>query len=135
MEERFCIIWSSSKPSLPANGTYTPDSIVSLAAEPFVEGYEFLGWTSDVTVTYDDNGNFTMPSSDVVFTGTYKEKEKYDVVYNLGDVKPDDYMAPTTQSYYLDSTVEIDTLEPGTVIDGYRFLGWETEDVTVTDGK
>jgi len=53
----------------PGEETYDNGTTVSVAAEPYVEGYVFSGWiTSSVTVT---NGEFTMPAADVEFIGYF----------------------------------------------------------------
>ncbi len=96
------------------------DEITLTADEPET-GYKFVGWASDeVTVT---NGKFTMPAKDVTVTAQY-EKVDYTVTVVNGSA------SKTTANYGDEITLTAD--EPET---GYKFVGWTSDDVTVTDGK
>lgn len=111
----------------PSDGSdsfgYVPGATVKVADDVHLDNYIFSGWkTSNVTVASD--GTFTMPTSSVTFTGSFTEKAKYNVVYQIDGVTPDDYIVPSTKTYYIDNLVTLDTLEVGTEINGYRFLGW-----------
>ena len=120
--------------TVPATATYASGTTVGVAPNPMVEGYTFSGWTSDsVEVT---NGTFTMPADNVVFTGSFTKSKTYEVSYRIEGEKPDIYTVPSTKEYSAESDVFVDSLKKGDIINGYRFLGWETEDVTLTqDGE
>lgn len=108
---------------------YSANSIVNVAPSVNVEGYNFSGWeTSDVEVI---NGKFTVPEKNVTFTGSFTEKPKYEVNYSINGDMPNEYIVPSTKQYYEDSHIKVDSLSVGDVINGYRFLGWHTEDVVI----
>lgn len=119
---------------VPTSNTYVAGASVGVASNPMVDGYTFSGWQSnDVEVM---NGIFTMPSDNVVFTGTFTKSKTYEVSYRIEGEKPDIYTIPTTKEYSASSDVFVDSLKKGDIIDGYRFLGWETDDVSLTqDGE
>lgn len=118
-------------PKVPDAGAYTQGSSVSVAAAPTLQGYTFSGWTTtNATIS---NGKFTMPSRNVELTGSFTELPKYSVTYSITGDKPSSYVLPTTKQYYANELVNLDILAPGAVIDGYRFNGWTTSDVTVSE--
>ena len=119
---------------VPTSNTYVAGASVGVASNPMVDGYTFSGWQSnDVEVI---NGIFTMPSDNVVFTGTFTKSKTYEVSYRIEGEKPDIYTIPTTKEYSASSDVFVDSLKKGDIIDGYCFLGWETDDVSLTqDGE
>ena len=117
----------------PTSQDYAEGSTVSVANNPEVTGYTFSGWTtSSVTVT---DGAFTMPNSDVTFTGSFTEVKKKTVTYNITGTTPEGYVLPSVKSYSPGETIDLDGLKTGDVIGGYRFLGWQTNDVTVNDNQ
>ncbi len=123
----------SDAPSAPLQNSYIQDSKVGIATSPSVEGYEFSGWeTDDVTI---NNNSFTMPASDVVLTGSFEEKDKYNVIYSVNGEIPDGYVIPGTKEVYEGATVELDSLTSGSIVNGYRFKGWSSNDVTITDNN
>ena len=124
----------TNAPSVPNTNSYIEGSSVGVANNPSIEGYTFSGWTTtDVTVT--DN-LFTMPNSNVILSGSFTEKTKYNVRYSLSGTTPDGYVLPLTKNYYQDSIVDLDSLKVGDVFNGYRFLGWGSSDVDITqDGN
>ncbi|MBR2925569.1 MAG: VWA domain-containing protein [Clostridia bacterium] len=69
-------------PSCPKMQSILKDTEnVDVADEPYCEGYAFSGWTTnDVTVSED--GTFTMPGNQVVFTGTWTKLGSYQVKVN-----------------------------------------------------
>lgn len=121
----------SNAPELPASATYTANSIVTVQ-NINVEGYTFKWTSSDVTVT---NGKFTMPSKPVTLVGTFTENPKANVTYQIDGTTPEGYILPSTKTYYVGSNVTVDSLKAGDIINGYRFLGWTTNNVTVTDNQ
>ena len=121
----------SNAPTPPIQTSYAENTKVGVAGNVEIEGYEFSGWdTSDVTVT---RGSFTMPNSDVALTGSFDEIEKNSVIYEIDGTIPEGYVKPSTKEYYPNANVYVDSLKAGTVFNGYRFLGWETSDVTIED--
>ena len=94
-------------------------------------GYTFNGWTSDdVTI---QNGKFTMPNHDVVIKGSFTENSKYQVSYNISGTIPDGYVVPASAYYYNLEDVTVDSLKVGDIIGNYKFNGWVSSDVDLTD--
>lgn len=121
-------------PTLPLETNYIPGAKINVAENINLLGYTFSGWTTtDVTIA---NGTFTMPDSDVILTGSFtKVEETYSVKYKIDGIVPNNYVVPSTKNYYANTLVNVDSLETNTVFCGYRFLGWTTTDVTVSDDK
>ena len=118
-------------PAAPETAEYAEGQTVGVAAELELSGYNFSGWTtSDVTVS--DN-SFSMPTRTVTFTGSFTAKPKYSVIYNVTGA-PESYHEPITKQYGAGDYVEVDSLATNAVVDGYRFYGWSTDDVTVSNG-
>ena len=124
----------SGAPTTPSEQSYPANNEVAVSMNPTLEGYTFSGWTTtDATVT---DGSFTMPSQDVELVGIWTkntEAAKYDVTYVINGDKPADFMPPTQKEYEAGVSVPLDSTEANTVIDGYRFSGWSTQDVTLSD--
>lgn len=117
---------------VPEVGSYSGGTTVGVEANPTIAGYTFSGWsTSDVTVS---NNSFTMPSKNVTFTGSFTAKTKYNVSYSISGTLPEGFVAPTTKSYGAGDDVVLDTLKVGDVINGYKFLGWSSSTVDLSDG-
>ena len=121
-------------PALPTESEYAADSSVGVATVPSLDGYTFTGWTtSDTTIS---DGSFVMPAADVVLEGYFTrnpDEIKYTVTYRIDGDKPEDFVAPKEKSYVAGSEVALDSTESGVVIDGYKFNGWTTEDVEISD--
>lgn len=117
---------------VPEVGSYSGGTTVGVEANPTIAGYTFSGWsTSDVTVS---NNSFTMPSKNVTFAGSFTAKTKYNVSYSISGTLPEGFVAPTTKSYGAGDDVVLDTLKVGDVINGYKFLGWSSSTVDLSDG-
>lgn len=117
---------------VPEVGSYSGGTTVGVEANPTIAGYTFSGWsTSDVTVS---NNSFTMPSKNVTFAGSFTAKTKYNVSYSISGTLPEGFAAPTTKSYGAGDDVVLDTLKVGDVINGYKFLGWSSSTVDLSDG-
>ncbi len=124
---------SSDAPLLPPSMSYASGGLVDVASDLYFEGYTFNGWSSDdVTIT---NGKFEMPNSDVVIKGSFTPISSYDVSYSLTGTTPPEYLLPITKEYYPNAVVNLDSLQVGTIVNGYRFNGWSSNDVTITNGK
>lgn len=119
-------------PNPPEITTYAVGASVGVASDVNIEGYTFSGWkTEDVTV---ENGKFIMPDKNVVFVGSFtKNIEKYKVTYKIDGIIPDGYVIPTEKEYYPSSSVKVDSLQKGDIFNGYRFIGWNIDGITITD--
>ena len=121
-------------PTTPSEQSYPVNNEVAVSMNPTLEGYTFSGWTtSDATVT---DGSFTMPGQDVELVGIWTkntEAAKYNVTYVINGDKPADFMPPTQKEYEAGVSVPLDSTEANTAIDGYRFSGWSTQDVALSD--
>ena len=120
-------------PELPTVSSYASGTTVGVLNDIELDGYIFSGWTTtDVEVT---NNSFTMPESTVTFTGSFTAKPKYSVSYVIDESsqQPEGYLPPDTKEYGEGDTVYVDSLAENDTINGYRFLGWTTTDVTVLD--
>ncbi len=117
---------------LPVKESYTAGIAVGVKADATAEGYTFSGWTTeDADVT---DGGFTMPAKDVVLKGSFEKIiNYYDVTYKYeGEVPANAPAVPEKETYEEGSSAAVENVPS---LDGYTFIGWETKDVTVTDGK
>lgn len=121
----------SGVPEVPVTTSYIAGSQVGVNQNVNFEGYEFSGWTTDDVEL--SNGMFTMPSSHVTFQGSFTKKEevKKKVIYTISGNHPVGYLPPLEKNYVVGSDVKLDSLKSGDVINGYRFLGWTTDDVSL----
>lgn len=91
--------------------------------------YRFSGWSSS-NIEIDENGEFIMPSGDIVITGSFEEVtytvtyEYYDTVVPV-DSSGDPIDPPEAQVY---RPGDIVTLPDVSDVAGYKFLGWYKED-------
>ena len=113
-------------PAAPTAQTKTYNTTVAVADEPTLDGYYFSGWiTSDATVT---DGSFTMPASDVAFTGswTIRDDLSYTVRYMWGDTLLD---SKTVSNRTFNTQSEVES--PKT-ISGYTPTSTATQQITIT---
>ncbi len=123
----------SNAPSLPGDMSYAVGNSVGLLNDINIQGYVFSGWTSnDVEIA---NNTFNMPNKNVTLKGSFIEKSKQQVIYSIEGETPDDYSLPTASHYGVGDYVEVDNLQAGSIVNGYKFLGWTTEDTDVDDGS
>ena len=116
-------------PDPPSSKEYLDGTSVGVENNVTVAGYTFSGWsTQDATVS---DGAFTMPTSNVTFTGSFTAKTTHNVSYVVTGDKPDGYMPPGAKSYGQGDDVVLDSLKVGDVVAGYKFLGWEADDNTI----
>lgn len=85
---------------------------------PTLPGYSFVGWTSE-QVTPDASGKFTMPNKDVVFKGSWTEKDKVTIKYVAKDGGTVTLANETLNPDTGEATGSTATAEPN-----YRFVGW-----------
>lgn len=119
-------------PKLPDVSSYASGTSVGVINDISLSGYTFSGWTSsDVTL---NNNSFIMPEANVVLKGSFTKNPTYKVSYSINGEKPDSYIPPKDKEYGKDEDVTVDSLKPGDVVDGYRFLGWTpSSSVTIVD--
>lgn len=118
-------------PRLPDVTSYISGSSVGVLNNVSLAGYVFSGWTSsDVTIS---NNSFTMPSKNVVLKGSFTKKDTYTVSYSVNGA-PDGYLTPDDKDYGVGDDVTIDSLKAGDEVNGYRFLGWASSDVDLSEG-
>ena len=123
----------ASAPTAPEEQKYVDGADVEIAPSPIVEGYQFSGWTTSDTET--ELGHFTMPASNVAFTGSFTAStaQKYSVTYVIDGDAPADYAVPKIRQYAAGSTVLLDATRKGNQIDDYTFEGWTSEDVELDE--
>ena len=119
----------NNAPELPTTNSYPADTMVGVSQSISLDGYLFSGWTTNDVEIVDDS--FTMPAKNVVFTGSFTEQDQQTekVTYTISGDVPDGYKTPKDKSYPIGSDVKLDSLQIGDVVNGYRFLGWTTNDV------
>lgn len=118
-------------PELPSGMSYVSGSSVGVLNNVVMDGYSFSGWsTNDVSIS---NNSFVMPSNDVVFTGSFTKKETRVVSYSIAGDVPEGYSVPRNRIYGIGDGVVIDSLKVGDEINGYRFLGWTSDAVNISD--
>lgn len=119
-------------PTVPPTVSYASGATVGVANSPVIPGYTFTGWsTTDAEVS--ESGTFTMPDGDVVLKGSFTKKQTYKVSYTVSGIAPEGYMVPREKQYSHNDDVNLDSLKEGDVVNGYRFLGWTTADVELTE--
>jgi len=109
-------------PALPATAEYEAGTQVTVADEPYLEGYTFSGWSTQ---------DFEMPAEAVVITGSWSKnpEPKYPVSYEYtGEVPKDAPELPAIVSYVAGAEVTVAD-EPW--VEGYTFSGWDKEDFTM----
>ncbi len=120
----------NNAPSLTEVSEYVAGSTVSLKDDINIDGYIFSGWESeDVTI---NNRTFTMPEEDVVIKGSFMAAPSYTVSYTITGDLPEGYVLPLDKDYYQDETVYLDSLKEGDIVNGYKFLGWRSEEVLIS---
>lgn len=93
---------------------------------PSLAGWTFSGWTTtDVTVGTD--GKFTMPNKDVVFKGSWTEKDNVTINYVA---KTGGTVAPLSETLNPDTGEA--TGSTAKANDGYRFVGWYSDKTCTT---
>ena len=121
-------------PKLPDSLQYMSGVMVYPIKDIDLDGYEFNGWTSDDVS--EKNNKFTMPSSDIVLKGSFKKKKSYNVNYSIDGDIPTNYVVPSSKEVYSGNYIDVDSLEIGTVIGDYKFMGWTSNDVVISkDGS
>lgn len=117
-------------PSLDDENEYVEGATVNVKDDINIDGYIFSGWSSDdVTI---NNRSFTMPGENVVIKGSFTKAPTYTVTYDLSGDMPEGYALPLSKEYSQNETVYLDSLKEGDIVNGYKFLGWRSEEVTIS---
>ena len=125
----------ANAPLLPTTLEYVEGAKVSVQNSVSLQGYTFSGWTTTDAIIGADN-TFTMPASSVILSGSFTPiptSSKNNVTYQITGTSPVGYIIPKQKSYYANEVVSLDTLKAGDIVSGYRFLGWTTSDVTISN--
>lgn len=101
-------------PTLPGTETYTEGETVAVEDAPTLTGYTFSGWETDDAQVKD--GQFTMPGTPVVFTGSWEKDEtqthsvSYTVQYWFNGVMDENETEVVTDDYVWinDNTIPFD---------------------------
>ena len=118
--------------------SYLPNNTVTVKEPLTKQGYNFKGWQADSANAnlVIENGEFTMPARDVVFTAVWDEAEKVNVTYTVTSTEnPEPVIGmPDNSQVYKGSNVSAGS-DPTTTstTNGnkqgtWRFSGWETND-------
>lgn len=110
---------------VPEEQLYTENQKVKIKDKFKVNGYKFVGWTTDDVVV--NNNEFYMPNTQVVLKGKFTIDEvtpKYTVSYKIDGDIPEGYVVPSTKEYYNKEYVRLDKLAYGDIVGKYQFLGW-----------
>ena len=98
---------------------------------PSLAGWTFSGWTTtDVTVGTD--GKFNMPNKDVVFKGSWTEKDKVTITYVVVGPTGCGTVTPASETPYVDADANAVSGSEATATDSYRFVGWYAEEDCTT---
>ena len=105
----------------------------TVKAAPSRDGFNFLGWFDGVDF-YDANDTYTMPDANVTLVAQWEDAnaDKFSVTYALDDGDwADAADAPASNLEYAEGSPV--KLPKAPVKDGYRFLGWLTDDADDTN--
>ena len=116
-------------PTLPETKVYHMGNTVTVEAVPTLSGYTFTGWTAgNVTV---ENGMFTMPDQNVVFTGFFSKNEAPYTVSHYFQL-PDGTWGDPQLSYKIDSHENDSVSAEYLTVDGFE--AYEAHPNTVKSG-
>ena len=120
--------------TVPETELYSANQKVKTMDKLKVNGYKFIGWTTDDVALINDE--FKMPENDVVLKGVFQKDKvtpKYKVTYQIDGVVPEGYQVPKEKVYYEKENVRLDSLSAGERISSYEFQGWTTEDTAIKE--
>ena len=119
------------KDNVPETFKYNAGSLVSVEDALKAEGYIFSGWTTEDAEVED--GKFTI-NNNVHFVGSWSKLYKVTYVYDNKYSVPENAPAlPDEEAYTANTSVAVKDIP---FVEGYTFVGWDTEDADVTaDGK
>ncbi len=90
---------------------------------PTLTGWTFSGWTTgDVDVAED--GTFTMPDKNVIFTGSWTEKGRATINYVVVGPEGCGTVDPASETPYVDAGANAVRGSTATATSDYRFVGW-----------
>ena len=114
---------------LPDNEKHIAGVKIGVPLDIKVDGYNFDGWVSD-DVNIND-GKYEMVASNVVLKGKFTKKNTHKIEYVIDGKVPSEYIVPSIKDAYDGKNVSVDSLKVGTIINGYRFVGWSSNDVEI----
>ena len=118
-------------PAVPGDAEYKEGTKVTIEKAPYVEGYEFIGWSTNDT-TVNEKGEFNI-YNDVELVGTWRKINYYNVTYKYeGDIPENAPAVPEAKSYEENTVVTVAGVPS---VDRYIFSGWTTDDTNPVDGK
>ena len=131
------------------SATYGPGEIVTVKKSTGLtkEGAQFAGWStkqyedpltdlSQVKILYGEGGTFLMGSEDIKLYAVWATPEAMSVYYKLDFAiatpatrSANDAIAkmPSPMFFQTGNTVNIKAIQPYEIKDGYRFVGWATD--------
>ena len=104
-------------------------STQTVAEAPTLDGWTFSGWTAE-GVTVAEDGTFTMPNNNVVFKGSWTEKDKVTISYVVVGPNGCGTVSPASETPYVDAASVSGST--ATARDGFRFVGWYAEEACTT---
>lgn len=113
----------------PAVSDVAYKSEQTVANVPTLPGYTFVGWTSE-QVTPDAEGKFTMPNNDVVFKGSWTEKDTVTINYVVVGPTGCGTVSPTSETPYIDAPSVSGSIAAAE--NDFRFVGWYAEEGCTT---
>ncbi len=87
--------------TVPAATKYKQGATVTVAQDPTSERYQFTGWTVETEGVSVDNGQFTMPTKNVTFVGSWEQKVfggepiTVEVIMDGNQVPAESYVTPS----------------------------------------
>ncbi len=100
--------------ALPAAENHLFEQIVTRAANATADGYSFSGWTPNVTLSINADGEFSMPAAEVIFTGHFEPlPNKYTVEHYLMDTEGN-YPTTASHSYVIENVKTGDAVSAST---------------------
>ncbi|MCL2149493.1 MAG: hypothetical protein FWH51_00975 [Dehalococcoidia bacterium] len=103
-------------PAVPSLESFAPNTMVSVAPPPTLSGYTFSGWSTASAGVSISGGSFSMPTSDVVFTGTWMPNTPITTATSTTStpITPPNTVIPTTPVSSIPTTVIVSPTPSGT---------------------
>ncbi len=118
-------------PSLPPTQSYRYEATVTVAPDPSVKGYTFVGWTSLYETVKENDTSFTMPAMDVQLRGEFRPRTDitYRVEHYVQDKNiPEHYNHLEAKDQTLPGTMNTQVIGYPITITGYVFNAEESKD-------
>ena len=104
-------------------------STQTVAEAPTLDGWTFSGWTAE-GVTVAEDGTFTMPNNNVVFKGSWTEKDTVTINYVVVGPEGCGTVSPTSETPYIDAPSVSGSIAAAE--NDFRFVGWYAEEGCTT---